>query len=318
MVLPAGTEPEQALPPGTPGLETLTSTLDIDGVPHALVAGAPAALQALAQRVNALKGSLHDVPPWLQADPGINAGLRAAAPGGARVRALGAERHASPRCMRNTICLARWATPTACNGCCTTCARSKPARCSAGSPAGPATPMAPGWPRRCSAARPRALLRYAAPPAGLRPPLLLNNPAWARPFELFSRALGMPVVERGRPDAAAGRGRAADVRLHVRRRRPGPGHRRRGLAVPPALPDRPPADGRRRLGQRLRAALRQPVQPARPDPGALVAPARRAAGRAAGAADRRRRAADRGARARCAGRLVARRDARAGCSPMRH
>jgi V/A-type H+-transporting ATPase subunit I len=38
----------------------------------------------------------------------------------------------------------------------------------------------------------RALLRFAPPPPGARAPLLLVNPWWARPFEVFSRALGMP------------------------------------------------------------------------------------------------------------------------------
>lgn len=38
----------------------------------------------------------------------------------------------------------------------------------------------------------RALIRYIDPPAGVTPPLLLRNPRWARPFELFARALGVP------------------------------------------------------------------------------------------------------------------------------
>ncbi len=38
----------------------------------------------------------------------------------------------------------------------------------------------------------RALLHYPEAPPGLPPPLLLRNPAWARPFELFARAFGVP------------------------------------------------------------------------------------------------------------------------------
>jgi V/A-type H+/Na+-transporting ATPase subunit I len=38
----------------------------------------------------------------------------------------------------------------------------------------------------------RALLRTAEPPIGIAPPLVLRNPSWARPFELFVRALGVP------------------------------------------------------------------------------------------------------------------------------
>jgi len=39
----------------------------------------------------------------------------------------------------------------------------------------------------------RALLRFPPPPKGVVAPLLLVNPWWARPFEIFSRALGMPA-----------------------------------------------------------------------------------------------------------------------------
>jgi len=38
----------------------------------------------------------------------------------------------------------------------------------------------------------RALLRFPPPPRGMRAPLLLANPWWARPFEIFCRALGTP------------------------------------------------------------------------------------------------------------------------------
>lgn len=38
----------------------------------------------------------------------------------------------------------------------------------------------------------RALLHFPTPPAQATPPLLLSNPRWARPFEIFSRAFGVP------------------------------------------------------------------------------------------------------------------------------
>ncbi len=38
----------------------------------------------------------------------------------------------------------------------------------------------------------RYILRYAEPPAGMSPPLVLINPGWARAFEVFSRMLGTP------------------------------------------------------------------------------------------------------------------------------
>jgi V/A-type H+-transporting ATPase subunit I len=39
----------------------------------------------------------------------------------------------------------------------------------------------------------RALVHFPEPPGGVQAPLLLQNPWWARPFEVFSRALGMPA-----------------------------------------------------------------------------------------------------------------------------
>jgi len=41
-------------------------------------------------------------------------------------------------------------------------------------------------------ARLRALVRFPPPPADTQAPLVLANPWWARPFELFSRAIGVP------------------------------------------------------------------------------------------------------------------------------
>jgi V/A-type H+-transporting ATPase subunit I len=38
-----------------------------------------------------------------------------------------------------------------------------------------------------------ALVHFPPPPADAVPPLLLHNPWWARPFELFARALGTPA-----------------------------------------------------------------------------------------------------------------------------
>ncbi len=49
---------------------------------------------------------------------------------------------------------------------------------------------------RCGA---RALLHFAAPPAVTRAPLLFANPRWARPFELFPRALGVPGATEADP-----------------------------------------------------------------------------------------------------------------------
>ncbi|KAA6184953.1 ATPase [Thiohalocapsa marina] len=45
----------------------------------------------------------------------------------------------------------------------------------------------------------RALLRLTRPPAGARPPQVLRNPPWLRPFELFARALGVPASDEADP-----------------------------------------------------------------------------------------------------------------------
>ena len=46
--------------------------------------------------------------------------------------------------------------------------------------------------RAVSASSARALVHFPPPPVPATPPLLLSNPRWARPFEIFSRAFGVP------------------------------------------------------------------------------------------------------------------------------
>jgi V/A-type H+-transporting ATPase subunit I len=53
--------------------------------------------------------------------------------------------------------------------------------------------------RAIEASGARALLAFPPAPAGLSPPLLLANPAWARPFELFARAFGVPGRDEADP-----------------------------------------------------------------------------------------------------------------------
>jgi V/A-type H+-transporting ATPase subunit I len=65
-----------------------------------------------------------------------------------------------------------------------------------------------GWTDDLSGRRPahqldrsgtRALLRFTPPPAGTRPPQVLDNPRWLRPFELFARLLGIPAADEADP-----------------------------------------------------------------------------------------------------------------------
>jgi V/A-type H+-transporting ATPase subunit I len=44
-------------------------------------------------------------------------------------------------------------------------------------------------------ARTRALVRLSTPPPGARPPQVLDNPPWLKPFEPFVRAFGVPGVD---------------------------------------------------------------------------------------------------------------------------
>ncbi len=53
--------------------------------------------------------------------------------------------------------------------------------------------------RALAASGARALLHFAPPPAGAQAPLLLDNPPWARPFEIFAKALGTPAADEADP-----------------------------------------------------------------------------------------------------------------------
>lgn len=48
-------------------------------------------------------------------------------------------------------------------------------------------------------ARSRALVRLTTPPHGARPPQVLDNPAWLKPFEPFVRAFGVPAGDEADP-----------------------------------------------------------------------------------------------------------------------
>ena len=45
----------------------------------------------------------------------------------------------------------------------------------------------------------RALLRLVPPPTGMRPPQVLDNLPWLKPFEIFARALGVPGEDEADP-----------------------------------------------------------------------------------------------------------------------
>jgi V/A-type H+/Na+-transporting ATPase subunit I len=197
-VLPAGADAEAAGAPPTPGLETLASAMAIGGATHLLAAGPPEALLAMAHRVNALKGSSHEVPGWLHADAQVNRlyvrqrlaelALERSAMNDA-LAALNL-RHDLPRALGDANRL-QWVMHNV-----------------NALEAGDLFCWITGWSsdargdrlaQALQASSARALLHFAQPPAGASAPLLLSNPPWARPFEIFSRALGMPSSSEADP-----------------------------------------------------------------------------------------------------------------------
>ncbi|MFZ2649788.1 MAG: hypothetical protein WA210_06745, partial [Burkholderiaceae bacterium] len=198
-VLPPGAD-GAALSAGEGELDTLASHLQIDGAAHLLVAGAPEALQAMTQAVAALQGRAHEPPAWLHADAARNrahveqrlaaidlemkekrAALAALQQGHDLPCVLG-DANRLEWLMRNVHALE----------------------------AGELLCWITGWSSDTSGAAlaqalhdsgARALLHFAAAPAHSKAPMLLSNPGWARPFEIFSRALGMPSSSDADPSA---------------------------------------------------------------------------------------------------------------------
>jgi V/A-type H+-transporting ATPase subunit I len=196
-VLPPGGEADLA-PAGAAPLETLACNLEVDGATHLLVTGRPEDLQSMEQAVSAQKGSVHPVPAWLQADASLNHAYVSRRLGeldreiGAHNAALASlhQRHDLSRALGEANRL-QWVLQNV-----------------RALDAGELLCWITGWSsdphvgtlaqalQDCGA---RALLHYATPPAGVRPPLLFSNPRWARPFEIFSRAFGMPSSSEADP-----------------------------------------------------------------------------------------------------------------------
>jgi V/A-type H+-transporting ATPase subunit I len=197
-VLPPGIEPEQALPSGSAGLEVVASNLRIDGAAHLLVAGRPEALLAMTQAVATLKGSVHEVPSWLQTDAALNlthlnqrlAAIEHESAGMQAALAALHQRHELP-CALGDANRLQWVMQNV-----------------RALETGELLCWITGWSsdvrgdaleRALQHSGARALLHHAPPPADAKAPLLLSNPAWARPFEIFSRALGMPSASDADP-----------------------------------------------------------------------------------------------------------------------
>ena len=187
---PANVEP--ALPKSLPARR-----FTLGDAVHAIAVGTEEDLAPLAVRAAALKGRVYAIPPWLRSDPRGHAAYVAT-----RLAALDRddarlasdlqarhERHDLPAALGEASRL-QWVIENV-----------------HALDAGELFCWITGWTSELSGERLReALERSGArgilhfpPPPDAKPPLVLANPAWARPFEIFSRALGMPARDEADP-----------------------------------------------------------------------------------------------------------------------
>lgn len=186
---------------GTPADGPLLRPVTLPDGPGLLAVGTPAALEPAARQVLAQKGEVLRPP----------AGLGPAAPGGrppaeVLAEALADSHRVQAEAQRRLAALATrhgLATVLADIERLAWVVDNVPAL-----EAGPLLCWITGWTSLPEPARleavveacgARALVRFTTPPAGKLAPLLLHNPAWARPFEVFSRAMGMPDSDEADP-----------------------------------------------------------------------------------------------------------------------
>ena len=155
-------------------------------------------IEALAQQAALLKGHVYDAPPWLAADAQdtertIASRLAALERDEARFAAALAalnEKHALAAALGDAHRL-QWIVENV-----------------RALDAGNLFCWITGWTSDFTGARignalerssARAISHFPAPPEKAKAPLLLANPFWARPFEIFSRAMGMPGGDEADP-----------------------------------------------------------------------------------------------------------------------
>jgi V/A-type H+-transporting ATPase subunit I len=174
----------------TPG-PLLARSIVAEGMRYSIVVGSAADLEAAAREAAATKGRAHPVPPWLSGDRGtdlaaIEARLAELEADDRRMHAQLEElhrRHGLHRALADLYRL-QWVLANV-----------------SALESGEHFAWVTGWSsdvtgtslfeaaRRSGA---RALMHFAPAPAATLAPLILSNPRWARPFELFPSALGVP------------------------------------------------------------------------------------------------------------------------------
>lgn len=191
-VLPPGVAAEALWPTGAPpGL--VATALAVDDRPLLLAAGPADAMQSMAQAVGTLKGTVHAVPEWLDADIAANlaeaqrrqVALQQEVDQHRQVLAALETRHDLPRALGDANRL-HWVLQNV------RALESGELLCWITGWCADADGQGLAAALQSSGAR--ALLHFAAPPPEAQAPLLLDNPRWAKPFELFARALGMPAA----------------------------------------------------------------------------------------------------------------------------
>jgi len=176
----------------------LVLPVKLGGESGVLALGPREALAALAQQVTGAQGRKHKPPTWLRSDARESVAfatrrLETVEESLADARARLGELSAAHRLgeMLGRLRHAQWMLRSigiiACgeNFCRVTGWTDDPARLNAA----------------LAASGARALAHFPSPPAGIHAPLLLQNPWWARPFEVFARAFGMPAPYAADPSA---------------------------------------------------------------------------------------------------------------------
>jgi V/A-type H+-transporting ATPase subunit I len=176
--------------------DVLIRAADVQSERLLLAVGPPASIEAMARAVAEFNGRRARLPDWLQptaADSLARVAQRRAQEAAtadalrARIDALSAQ-FALPRALGD-IARATWCFEHG-----GAIALGDPAR-------GQILARITGWTvdharliAAIEASGARALVGFPRPPLGARPPLVLRNPWWARPFEVFTRLIGMPAA----------------------------------------------------------------------------------------------------------------------------